>query len=144
MGPEWASLGIEFQLTKPPQLALVRGDHHGLLQVLLNVTRNSVRAMENAPAKRLTIEVEGRDEGALVRIRDSGPGVASPERLFQPFQPGADIVGLGLFVSRSIVRAAEGELYYVPGQPGCTMCMELRYAFAPEMAGVGARSEFRS
>ena len=50
----------------------------------------------------------------VVRFRDSGPGVAHPEELFRPFQPGAHSFGLGLYISRAILRSHGGGLRYEP------------------------------
>ena len=130
--PELESHGIRFTIDRDPDLPLVLGEHHGLLQVFLNVIRNSIRALESVEKKALEIRAEIDDDGVLVKVHDSGPGVQNPERLFQPFQMGADAVGLGLFVSRAIVRASDGELYHLPGGPGCTMCVRLRSLFSLE------------
>jgi len=111
---------------------MVCGEHHGLLQVFLNVIRNSIRALESAERKSIEIRTSADDDSVLVKVSDSGPGVQNPERLFQPFQTGADAVGLGLFVSRAIVRASSGELYHLAGGPGCTMCVRLRTMFSLE------------
>ncbi|MGC4048671.1 MAG: ATP-binding protein [Paludibaculum sp.] len=126
---------IELELDIPENLSPVVGDHHGLLQVFLNLSRNSVRAMESSEQRRLKVDVRVKDHLVEVRFRDSGPGVKNPERLFQPFQQGADAVGLGLFVSRAIVRANEGELYHEPSESGCTMCVRLKPHLAPDQAG---------
>ena len=50
----------------------------------------------------------------VVRFRDTGPGVAHPEELFRPFQPGAQSFGLGLYISRAILRSHGGGLRYEP------------------------------
>ncbi|WP_321476253.1 ATP-binding protein [uncultured Paludibaculum sp.] len=126
---------IKFELDIPEGLPPVVGDHHGLLQVFLNLSRNSVRAMENAERRDLRVTARLHGPAVEVRFQDSGPGVKNPERLFQAFQQGADAVGLGLFVSRAIVRASEGELYHEPSETGCTMCVRLKPHLAPEPAG---------
>jgi PAS domain S-box-containing protein len=117
----------EVELSMPDQegLPTVQGDRHGFLQVLLNLSRNSIRAMEGMESKQITVRVEDLADHVLLRFTDSGPGVADPSKLFQPFQPGAEAVGLGLFVSRAIVRACGGELYHEPSARGCTICIRL-------------------
>lgn len=126
---------IELRLEVPENLPPILGDHHGLLQVFLNLSRNSVRAMDNSDERVLRVDASAQGAAVEVRFRDTGPGVRNPERLFQPFQQGADAVGLGLFVSRAIVRASEGELYHEPSESGCTMCVRLKSHLAPEPAG---------
>jgi signal transduction histidine kinase len=54
-----------------------------------------------------------------VRFEDSGIGISHPEDLFRPFQSGAQTTGLGLYVSRSIMRSFGGELLYEPRPAGC-------------------------
>jgi C4-dicarboxylate-specific signal transduction histidine kinase len=103
----------------------VWADRHTLLQVFLNLTKNSARAMETSEVKVLTIAVTVESGRVLVRVEDTGTGVAAPERLFQPFQPGAESTGLGLYVSRALVRGFRGDLSYVPRAEGCCFTISL-------------------
>lgn len=134
-GPSLEADGIELRIETAPNLPSVLGDHHGLLQAMLNLSRNSARALEGLPLRILRISVEPEPAGVIVRCYDSGPGVQHPQRLFQPFQQGADAVGLGLFVSRAIVRACDGELYHEPTATGCMMCLRLKSFPAPDSSG---------
>lgn len=109
----------------PAALPLVWADSYGLLQVFLNLARNSQRAMENVAARSLAITASPEDEAVIVRFEDTGTGVPSPQQLFRPFQPGADGTGLGLYVSRAIVRSFRGELRYEPRPAGCCMAVVL-------------------
>ena len=61
----------------------------------------------------------------MVRFVDSGPGVADPDNLFQPFHSGAHSAGLGLYVSRAILRSHGGGLRYEPCEEGCCFTVEL-------------------
>jgi C4-dicarboxylate-specific signal transduction histidine kinase len=106
-------------------LPLVWADRHTLLQVFLNLTKNSSRAMESSDKKVLTIAASADAGRVLVRVEDTGTGVAAPERLFQPFQPGAESTGLGLYVSRALVRGFRGDLLYVPRPAGCCFTISL-------------------
>jgi PAS domain S-box-containing protein len=110
----------------PPEAPLVLADHQGLIQVLMNLSRNSVRVMAERPQRRLTLRLSFDPEYAYLRVRDTGPGLEKPELAFQPFQPFANASGLGLFVSRAIVRACQGELYHEPTQSGCSMVIKLK------------------
>lgn len=125
VSPGLEAEGVELRDLGQDGGVAVQGDRHGLLQVLLNLSRNSMRAMEGAHPKRITVQLEHSGDHVLLRFADSGPGIADPSKLFQPFQPGAEAVGLGLFVSRAIVRACGGELYYEPSARGCTICIRL-------------------
>ena len=119
---------IEGELIRdiPPETPLVLADHQGLIQVLMNLSRNSIRAMQNSDERKLTLKASYDQQNVFLRLSDTGPGVANPELAFQPFQPGADASGLGLFVSRTIIRGCQGELYHEPTAAGCTMVIKLK------------------
>jgi len=117
----------------PKELPPVWADRHSLLQVLLNLTKNSERALADAGEKRIDIVVTAVRSGVLIRITDSGPGIASSEKLFQPFQKGADSTGLGLYLSRAFVRSFRGELRHDPTVPGCSFVIELAVAGSIEI-----------
>ena len=74
----------------------------------------------------VTVSVDARK--SLVTFEDSGAGVASPESLFQPFQPGAGGAGLGLYVSRAVVRTYGGDLRFEPTEKGARFTVELQVA----------------
>jgi two-component system sensor kinase FixL len=76
--------------------------------------------------RELEISVSVSGESAIVIVQDSGPGVSSPERLFAPFQPGADGSGIGLYVSRAVVRGYGGDLRWEPGSAGSRFAVELQ------------------
>lgn len=123
--PMLEAASATMQVEVEENLPMVDGDRHGLLQVLLNLTRNSLRALKDRGDARLALKVSLNAEWAMLHFSDNGPGVTAPNRLFQPFQHGAEAVGLGLFVSRAIVRGFGGELYHEATDTGCTMVMRL-------------------
>ena len=92
-------------------LPLVQADHHSLLQVLVNLARNSQQALEEAGEGEIRIWAGLEKDLVVVRFRDSGPGVAHPEDLFRPFQPGAHSNGIGLYISYEIVRRHDGQMW---------------------------------
>ena len=92
--------------------------------------------MQNSGKKLITIRATVTSDRVLIRFFDTGPGIANPERLFQPFQQGADVTGLGLCVSRAIVRAFAGELHYEPAPSGS--CFVLGLMRATPASGVTA------
>jgi two-component system sensor kinase FixL len=106
-------------------LPLVHADHHSLLQVFVNLARNSERALDNCPRREVRISAAVESDLVVVRFRDTGTGVAHPEELFRPFQPGAHAYGLGLYISRAILRAHGGGLRYEPERPGSCFAVEL-------------------
>lgn len=94
-------------------LPRVRADRSGLLQIFLNLAQNSLRALDGAPEAYLAVTAYQLGESVVIRFADNGPGVAAPEALFQPFRTGASSVGLGLYVSRAMIRTYGGELQYI-------------------------------
>ena len=109
----------------PEKLPSVWTDPHSLLQVLLNLIKNSRRALEGSSLKRIDVSVAIEHGIVSVRVCDTGPGIDPTENLFQPLQKGADATGLGLFLSRAFMRSFGGDLRYDPGAPGCCFVIEL-------------------
>lgn len=126
VGPAAKDANCDVSYNVPASLPRVRGQQHRLLQVFLNLATNSFRALHDSAEKRLRITVacEGSDRVA-VRFEDSGPGVARPDLLFRPFQQGGDSSGLGLYVSRAIVRSFAGDLRYEPQPSGGCFAVDL-------------------
>jgi two-component system sensor kinase FixL len=108
----------------------VWADREALMQVFLNIAKNSQRALEPQARKQLAVRTSVEGSMVAVRFIDSGPGVANPDALFQPFQPGAQASGLGLYLSRTFVRAFRGDLQYEPLPHGS--CFAVLLAAAPE------------
>jgi signal transduction histidine kinase len=126
--PYCQDAGIEVTWDIPANLPPVWADRHSVLQVLLNLTKNSERAVENAAVKRISIGVAASDGIVSIRVADTGPGIASADKLFQPFQKGAESTGLGLYLSRAFVRSFHGDLRHEPTPGGCVFVIELAVA----------------
>jgi len=100
-----------------PELPTVVGDANRLEQVIVNLLSNALDALRSVnPPRRLIVDSFTDDTGGrvCVTVTDNGPGVA-PEiapRLFRPFAStkGVRGTGLGLYISRQLVREAQGEL----------------------------------
>jgi two-component system sensor kinase FixL len=133
--PYCAEADIALDWSVPEEIPPVVADRHRLLQALLNLTRNSRRALENSEVKRIAIEVSSTSAGVSVRVADSGPGISMPEKLFQPFQKGAEATGLGLYLSRAFVRSFRGELRHEPAASGCSFVIDLVRAGIPDRNG---------
>jgi PAS domain S-box-containing protein len=106
-------------------LPQVWADRQSLMQVFLNLTKNSERAMEDKERKELTVVARSEGLGVAIRFRDTGGGVAHPERLFHPFQTEAHSTGLGLYLSRAFMRSFKGDLHYEPETGGSTFVVQL-------------------
>jgi len=117
--------GVKVQLQLAPQLPDVRIDKVQIHQVVVNLIRNAIEAMEASHRRDLTISAKLIDQGVVViSIIDTGPGIA-PEvavRLFQPFvTTKAQGIGVGLSICRSIVEAHNGRLWAAPNPDGGTI-----------------------
>jgi two-component system sensor kinase FixL len=113
---------LELDQTLPPVLV----DHVQIQQVVLNLVRNAIEAMEQVERRELTIGTRRvREQGmAEVIVADTGPGIAPElaDRLFQPFvTTKATGMGLGLSICREIVEAHQGRLTTAPASSGGTV-----------------------
>jgi PAS domain S-box-containing protein len=113
------TLRLVFDRQVPP----VDIDRVQIEQVVVNLLTNSLDAMEDASPWTQEIVVEtlfGGDSYAEVRVRDTGKGLPAgdPEMLFAPFFTSrADGLGMGLWISQSIIVAHGGEVRAQPN-PG--------------------------
>jgi two-component system sensor kinase FixL len=113
--------GIRVQFHFDPSVDLVLADRVQVQQVLLNLIRNAMDAMEESSARDLRIAVES--VGAthvLISVSDTGSGIAPDvaEQLFQPFvTTKREGMGVGLSISRTIVEAHGGRIW-VEANPG--------------------------
>lgn len=119
MRPICDAQNVELSLTLADRLPLVPVDKTQISQVLVNLIRNSADAMvaANSNTRRITISTQGDDRlawGILVTTRDTGPGVDedTAARLFKPFHSSKpNGLGMGLWISRSIVESHGGRLW---------------------------------
>jgi signal transduction histidine kinase len=133
---------IELKWNVPEELPRVQADRHSLFQVLLNLMKNSQRALETADRKSIEISVSVRPEGVSIRFTDSGPGIPAGQKIFQPLQKGADQTGLGLYLSRAFMRSFRGDLRHDPQEPGCSFILELAaWAEPPDQSAPSVEDE---
>ncbi len=123
-----SEMEIDWQIQDP--LPRVWADRYGLVQVFLNLARNSQRAMQCSETKRLCVSASDEGSTVVIRFADTGVGISSPENLFRPFQRGADSSGLGLYLSRAIIHSFGGELLYERRSRGCCFAVVLPSLFA--------------
>lgn len=124
VGARHSGVRVTLDLDRAPLPVLV--DAVQIQQVVLNLVRNAVEAMEAVERRELAIATRaiGADNLAEVEIVDSGPGIpaAIADRLFQPFvTTKASGMGLGLSICREIVEAHQGRLAVAPNPSGGAM-----------------------
>ena len=117
-----AERGIRFGLRLDPNPPPVCIDRIQLQQVVLNLMRNAVDALEQAERRELVVSTAAAGPGGVeIAVADTGPGLAEEvvARLFQPFvttKPSG--MGIGLSICRSIVDAHGGTLRAEPTPGG--------------------------
>jgi two-component system sensor kinase FixL len=108
-----------------PEVELAIADKIQIQQVLLNLMRNAVEAMQDSPTRELVLKA-GPAEGDMVRVSvsDTGSGISADvlSQLFQPFvttkQQG---MGVGLSICRTIVESHGGQIWAEPNPGGGTV-----------------------
>ncbi len=106
--------GIRVQLQLDHSIDLVLADRVQIQQVLLNLMRNAIDAMENSQKRELIISAgPAPDDMVAISVADTGSGIPTDmlDRLFQPFVTSKPHgMGVGLSISRSIVEGHGGKL----------------------------------
>jgi len=118
-------LGVRVRFQLDPAADLVLADRVQVQQVLLNLIRNAIEAMEGSKQRELYVQSAPFADGMVViDVADTGPGVSEEiaAQLFQPFvttkQHG---MGVGLSISRTIVEAHGGLIWVEPNPGGGTI-----------------------
>jgi signal transduction histidine kinase len=106
-----------FEVTLPKERVWVLGDRDRIEQVLVNLLENAQKY--SPPQEAIRVELERRRGEARIRVMDKGIGIPAPEQghIFERFFRAKNAsyrnfggLGLGLFISRSILQLHEGEL----------------------------------
>jgi len=118
-------LGVRVKFRLDPGVDLVLADRVQVQQVLLNLIRNAIEAMEGSKLRELFVQSAPFADGMVViNVADTGPGISEEisVQLFQPFvttkQHG---MGVGLSISRTIVEAHGGKIWVEPNPGGGTI-----------------------
>ena len=126
--------GVAVRIITVPGLNLVRVDRIQIQQVIVNLIRNAIHAMQDAPWKDLCVTTAA-DTAGWVRISviDTGHGLTTQtrERLFDAFATTkGEGMGLGLSICRTIVEAHGGRIWADPAEGGGTV-----FSFCIPLAG---------
>lgn len=117
---------VELELDVTPQSLLVSADRSLLDQVLINLVRNAIQAMQEGEPRKLRLT--GRlDYGRiLIQVTDNGPGIPESlqDQIFIPFfTTKRDGSGIGLSLSRQIMTAHGGEISAQSDSDGTVMSL---------------------
>jgi signal transduction histidine kinase len=120
--PRAKELGVNLETKLDEHIPIVQVDPEGIHRALLNIVGNALDAVEGRPDPHITVgtRVRAGDAAARIIVLDNGSGI-SPEKIAEIFKPfvstkGAKGTGLGLAVSRKILREHGGDIT-VQSQP---------------------------
>ncbi len=119
IGPEAEAAHVSIKVEAPDALLRAAGDSERLRQVLLNLTRNAIEAMQ-AEGGQLTLRAGAGPEQLEVEVEDTGPGFSDQLPVFDAFFTTKDQgTGLGLSLVHRIVADHNGTIR-VASRPGRT------------------------
>jgi two-component system, LuxR family, sensor kinase FixL len=134
--------GVRVRFQFDPAVDLVLADKVQIQQVLLNLMRNAIEAMEQAEKRELVIATaHGDDDMVTVSVSDTGRGIAQEvkSQLFQPFvSTKRQGMGVGLSISRTIVEGHGGQIRADPNPAGGTIFRFTLRSVGKEEAGDAA------
>jgi two-component system sensor kinase FixL len=118
-------LGVRVRFQFDPAVNLVLADKVQVQQVLLNLIRNAIEAMQESPKRELVVSTAPADDDMIaISVADTGDGIA-PEIAAQLFQPFVTTkrhgMGVGLSISRTIVEGHGGQIGPEPNPAGGTI-----------------------
>lgn len=103
---------ITIQPDLPDHVPDVIADPILIEQVLLNLLKNGVEAMEGSDYSILHVVVSNTGSLVEVAVHDRGHGLKDPERLFEPFySTKSEGLGMGLNICRTIIESHHGRLW---------------------------------
>ncbi|WP_071057898.1 PAS domain S-box protein [Pelistega sp. MC2] len=91
-------------------------------QVLLNLIKNGLEAMQQSEEPAIKVFVKKVDRHAEVSVVDRGHGLKEPDRLFEPFfSTKTEGLGMGLNICRTIIESHNGQLWATSNPEGGTI-----------------------
>ena len=109
-------LRVDLKLSLAADLPPVLVDHVQIQQVVLNLVRNSLDALDGRGSGAITVATERGGDVVEVAVSDNGPGLPPEvrERVFEPFVS-TKPDGIGLSICRTIVEAHGGRIAVTEG-----------------------------
>ncbi|WP_298836249.1 ATP-binding protein [uncultured Roseobacter sp.] len=137
-GPRMRDMQVDVRFARPAAAVWAQGGEVRLVQVFVNLLTNAMDAMKDIDTPVLEIDIV---QGALLQIivRDFGPGIAEPEKVFDPFYSTKEVgasegMGLGLSISYGIAQSFGGDIRVSNSNPGACFVVEIRPWEAQEAA----------
>ena len=123
LGVKERNVRVLFRFAPGPDMVVA--DRIQIQQVVLNLIRNALEAMEDVARRELVISTEAKEEGMVqVSVTDTGAGVAPEivDRLFEPFvTTKTSGMGVGLPICRTVIEAHGGRIWAEPNAGGGTI-----------------------
>ncbi|TDE40770.1 sensor histidine kinase [Antarcticimicrobium sediminis] len=106
---------VQLDWAAPAAALYVWGGEVRLAQVFVNLINNAADAMAGGVVRRIAITIADEEAQLAVHVADSGPGIADPDRIFEPFYTtkevsGEEGMGLGLSISYGLVQSFGGNI----------------------------------
>lgn len=130
--------GVECSLEIEPGCGMVLADKIQIQQVLLNLIRNAIEAVDSWSRQSVSVVARRRGDETEIAVADTGPGLAADvaDQLFRPFvTTKSSGMGVGLSICRSIVEAHGGRIWAEPRPGGGTV---FRFTLTPITEGAAA------
>ncbi len=111
--PEFKKTSIQFSYKSDSEYLTIQADEEMIEQVLINLIKNAIEALENLPNAKIELTGTYTDNAVIIEVSDNGPGIIPEaiERIFIPFfttkKSGS---GIGLALSRQIMQMHSGSL----------------------------------
>ena len=107
--------GIAFDFDAPDGPLWIKGGEVRLGQVFVNLINNAADAMAESPEKSVRVHVRPEPGHVAIDVIDTGPGIAAPEKIFEPFYTTEEVgasegMGLGLSISYGLVQSFGGAI----------------------------------
>ncbi len=113
---------IRIEATIPDGMPQVLADPILIEQVLLNLVKNGLEAMNHSEHDLLTVDVRRQNQLVEFVVTDRGHGLKEPERLFEPFfSTKSEGLGMGLNICRTIIESHHGRLWAQANPDGGTL-----------------------
>lgn len=123
---------VKFNVNVKPGNYIIKGDHTKLMQVMLNVIKNSLEAIDmESENKFISVSMESTGEHILLKIADNGQGFdkKTSEHFFERgFTTKKKGTGLGLYNCRSIVESHAGTFDISSDGPGLGAVTIIKFA----------------
>jgi two-component system sensor kinase FixL len=124
--------GLTISTEVEGELPLVLVDKIQIEQVLINLMKNAIEAMEHSSHRSITLSAIKMDGVVTIAVSDTGPGIPKEvaDKLFQPFRTTKGSgMGMGLSICQTLINANGGQIWaQASAEGGASLCFSLPIA----------------